>query len=80
MMRRLWRWATAPVRWAARGVRRAGKVVWAACPDFRDLHVYGGCLLAAVGAGLFHLGAGLLLFGAGIAAIGMGLHLRGGSA
>ena len=34
-----------------------------------DVHVYGGLVVAACGAGLYHVGAGLILFGCGLIAI-----------
>lgn len=47
-------------------------------PDVRDVHVYGGTVLAGVGLGLFHPGAGMAFAGIVLAVIGLGLHIPKG--
>lgn len=40
-------------------------------PDLRDLHVYGGILLAGVGAGMLNIPSALLVVGLLIAYLGL---------
>ena len=55
---------TAAINGAQSGAARIVTRLRPLLPDARDLHVYGGGLLVALGAGMYSPAAGLMVFGA----------------
>lgn len=64
--------ALRPVRAAAPVARALARRAWSVLPSFRDLHVYGGLVLMAVGAAMAYRPAGYFL--AGLVLLWLGLR------